>query len=81
MSELSRYAVIGHPIAHSKSPFIHAAFARASHQKLSYEALEVAPAGKLAAVRAMGKRVIPACPFIAAYLRKHREPEYFIGPA
>jgi len=27
----------------------------------------------LAAVRATGKRVIPACPFIAAYLRKHRE--------
>jgi len=43
MSELDRYAVIGQPIAHSKSPFIHAAFARASGQKLSYEALEVAP--------------------------------------
>jgi predicted GNAT family acetyltransferase len=27
----------------------------------------------LAAIRAQGKRVIPACPFIAAYLRKHRE--------
>ncbi|MES2683112.1 MAG: shikimate dehydrogenase [Pseudomonadota bacterium] len=43
MSQLDRYAVIGQPIAHSKSPFIHAAFARATAQKLSYEALEVAP--------------------------------------
>ena len=40
---MDRYAVIGHPIAHSKSPFIHAAFARASAQKLSYDAIEVAP--------------------------------------
>ncbi len=43
MSQLDRYAVIGQPVAHSKSPFIHAAFARASGQKLSYEALEVLP--------------------------------------
>jgi shikimate dehydrogenase len=43
MSALDRYAVIGQPIAHSKSPFIHTAFARANEQALSYEALEVAP--------------------------------------
>lgn len=43
MSQLDRYAVIGQPIAHSKSPFIHSAYARASGQKLSYEALEVTP--------------------------------------
>ena len=32
-----RYAVIGHPVEHSLSPRIHAAFARASGQDLSYD--------------------------------------------
>lgn len=40
---MDRYAVIGHPVAHSKSPFIHAAFARQTGQKLSYDAVEIAP--------------------------------------
>jgi len=53
------YAVFGNPIGHSKSPFIHSAFARACEQDMSYGAIE-APlggfAGALAAFRAAGGR-------------------------
>jgi shikimate dehydrogenase len=36
---LDRYAVLGNPVAHSRSPFIHLAFARATGQAMSYERL------------------------------------------
>ena len=38
-----RYAVIGNPIAHSKSPAIHAAFARETGQSLTYQRLLGSP--------------------------------------
>ena len=47
-----RYAVIGNPVAHSKSPQIHAAFARATGQDISYERLLAPPDGFAAAVAA-----------------------------
>ena len=54
-----RYAVIGHPIAHSKSPLIHGLFAQATGQDMVYTAIE-APLDGFAAVvhafRAQGGR-------------------------
>lgn len=38
-----RYGVIGHPIAHSKSPVIHRQFANQTSQELTYEAFDIAP--------------------------------------
>ena len=54
-----RYAVIGHPIAHSKSPLIHGLFAQATGQTMTYEAIDGGAdeggfARALAAFRAAG---------------------------
>ena len=54
-----RYAVIGNPVAHSRSPDIHAAFARATAQDIEYQRL-LAPvdgfAATIAAFRDAGGR-------------------------
>ncbi len=47
-----RYAVVGHPVGHSRSPFIHGEYARATHQRLQYDLLEVVPERFEVAVRA-----------------------------
>jgi shikimate dehydrogenase len=46
-----RYAVIGHPIAHSRSPAIHAHFAAASGHAIDYGRIDAAPADFERAVR------------------------------
>ena len=59
-----RYAVIGHPVAHSKSPWIHAEFARACGQNIEYTRIEAPLDGFTRAVdafRAAGGRA-PYCP-------------------
>lgn len=49
---MDRYAVIGNPIAHSKSPRIHTLFAAQTGQALSYEALLAPLDGFVASVEA-----------------------------
>jgi len=43
MSSPDRYAVIGHPVGHSRSPFIHARFAAQTAQPLDYTTIDAAP--------------------------------------
>lgn len=50
-SILDRYGVMGHPVAHSRSPIIHKLFALQSGQDLRYELLDVEPAALEQAVR------------------------------
>lgn len=43
MSAPDRYAVFGHPVGHSRSPWIHARFAELTGQRIVYEARDVPP--------------------------------------
>lgn len=51
-----RYAVIGNPIAHSKSPLIHAEFAKQTGQDMSYQALLAPLGGFIEAVNSFRKQ-------------------------
>lgn len=52
---MKRYAVFGHPVAHSLSPRIHAAFARQCGIELEYTAIDAAPPDFAAAVAAFAR--------------------------
>ncbi len=51
MSSSDRYAVVGYPVAHSKSPLIHGLFAGQTGQDITYERLEIAPEDFIHSVR------------------------------
>ncbi len=51
MSNPDRYAVIGHPVHHSRSPFIHARFAAQTGQDISYSTIDATPERFEAAAR------------------------------
>ncbi len=44
MSNPDRYAVIGHPVSHSRSPYIHSRFAAQTGQSMSYTTIDAKPA-------------------------------------
>ncbi len=52
MTTMARCGVVGHPIAHSLSPEIHAAFAAQFGRALTYERIDLAPEGLAEGVRA-----------------------------
>ncbi|MFM2486899.1 shikimate dehydrogenase [Celerinatantimonas yamalensis] len=58
---MDRYAVIGHPINHSKSPFIHTLFARQTQQHMCYEAIELAKDGFIAGVSELFANGLRGC--------------------
>jgi shikimate dehydrogenase len=58
---MDRYAVIGHPVKHSRSPAIHALFAAQSGQALQYERLESPLEGFTATVQAFAASGAKGC--------------------
>ncbi len=62
-----RYAIVGNPVAHSKSPLIHAEFARRTNQAMTYERLLAPQDGFAATVdvfaRAGGQGLNVTVPF------------------
>lgn len=56
-----RYAVVGNPVAHSRSPVIHAMFARQTGQDLAYERLLAPLDGFQAALRAFAAAGAKGC--------------------
>jgi len=82
-----RYAVIGYPIAHSWSPFIHGMFAKQTQQNITYSRIELTPqtlqAGVEAFFAAGGKGLNVTLPHkqAACLLARYRTPRAEIAGA
>jgi shikimate dehydrogenase len=82
-----RYAVLGNPVAHSQSPFIHAEFARQTGQNLEYTRVPCAMDGFVEAVRAFagsgarGCNVTVPFKFQSAALARHVTPRAALAQA
>ena len=61
MTTVDDYAVVGNPVAHSQSPFIHAAFARQTGEAVRYERLLCAFDAFASTVRAFAGRGARGC--------------------
>ena len=58
---IDRYAVVGHPVAHSQSPFIHAEFARQTGESVVYERVLCPLDGFAATLRAFAADGAAGC--------------------
>jgi shikimate dehydrogenase (EC 1.1.1.25) len=58
---VTRYAVIGHPVAHSRSPWIHARFAEQTGQAIAYEAIDCPPDGFATTLQRLQKARYGGC--------------------
>lgn len=82
-----RYAVIGYPVSHSWSPFIHGMFAKQTHQNLTYSRIEAAPEAFEREVAAFfqtgGKGLNVTVPHkqVAALVARYRTPRAEIAGA
>ncbi len=82
-----RYAVIGYPVSHSWSPFIHGMFAKQTNQNLTYSRIEAAPEAFEREVAAFfqtgGKGLNVTVPHkqVAALVARYRTPRAEIAGA
>ena len=60
-TSIARYCVIGHPIAHSRSPWIHARFAEQTGQSIRYEAIDSPPDAFAATLQRLKKAGYAGC--------------------
>ncbi len=82
-----RYAVIGHPVSHSWSPFIHGMFAKQTNQNMTYTRIEAAPeefereVGAFFQTGGKGLNVTVPHKQVAAVIARYRTPRAEIAGA